>query len=505
MDAGHVRSALRYPDGACDEQCIPIIDGAYAEAVVAAVTTMQDWVARTKAARFTTVVVACPMESQNPSVLEALSAIESITVRFVDFAEAQWAYLEEIGAYTPPGNVILHGQGDQGTIFSLIDPAAGECLARAYDPTLSLRTIDDAIASIVGTRARIDHLRHTLIDRESIALGRHRTIDREDVARVVDGVAQRSFRSSLDVAHQFGISAESIVLLGTASVLVAPIARNYRSVPLVVAEDPTAIAAIGAAVLLARTDPAAGGAPVEFGAGLVVPRSADRRARALGRNSLASRGLTRAAAVIALLATTGLGIHLTTDMTSSGSASMVIDGPLAESLPGQGKARDDVLLRQDRTSAEKPAPSRSETAGEGSGEPTPPGPSAPPAATEQAFETEQSPENAPPPEPTPTEPVPQEPGPAAAGSQGAPQQPAVPPQRPEGWVPAAEPAPAPEPPPAQEPAPAPRPAPAPQTDPAPQSAPAPAPEPLPAPAPAPQPEAVPDADTSIIEVPLDLG
>ncbi|GGC62369.1 hypothetical protein IEU95_12720 [Hoyosella rhizosphaerae] len=309
VDAENVRSALRYPDGSCDEQVVQISGGDIAGAVVAAVTSMKEWVAKSRAGKFEKVVLACASDAHNQAIHRALESVSGISVTFVDFAEAQWAYLEEIGVYTPSGNVILYGQAQSSAVFSLIDPSRGACIARARDSSMGLSRIDDAIGRIVGSRFDVDSVRRSLVDRPSVSLSRRTTVDREMVTELVDADTNRSFRNALGVVGGFGYDASSIVLLGTCAVLIAPIARNYRTVPIVVAEDPSAIAAIGAAMLVSRSTVAGTipGASDDYS----PPQRPSRRLRTApyGR-SRTSRRLVACAALIAALSGVGLGVHL---------------------------------------------------------------------------------------------------------------------------------------------------------------------------------------------------
>ncbi|MCW4355811.1 hypothetical protein ONR57_21125 [Hoyosella sp. YIM 151337] len=305
VDARHVRSALRYPDGSCDEQTVPVGSEGVGTAVARAVTLMEEW-----AGPIRSVVIASPSREPVRAIEGALNDGDR-TLQFVDIASAQWAYLQEIGVFMAPGDVILYSLGDNAATVSLLDPESGETLARDYHPFMGQRTIDEAIRQLTGSRHRIEELRTLLADRATAQAGGV-TVHRTDVTERISRGAHQSFSAAMQLAADSSRDAKSIYLLGASAVLLAPVAREYRNVPIIVPEDPAAVAAIGAASLVTVVHAAeqTGANPASTVSVVKAARvGARRRQPAVHRRSPNSRRLLMGAAVIALLAGTGLGVH----------------------------------------------------------------------------------------------------------------------------------------------------------------------------------------------------
>ncbi|AEF42530.1 hypothetical protein [Hoyosella subflava] len=307
VDARHLRSALRYPDGSCDEQTVPVGSEGIGNAVATAVSLMQEW-----AGPIRSVVVASPNLEPIQSIEGALGSNEGRALQFVDLAAAQWAYLLEIGVFIARGDVILYSLGDNSATVSIVDPESGETVARDYHPYMGQRAIDVAIQQVSGSRHRVDEMRKLLADRATANVGGV-TVHRTDVTARLASLAEQSFQAALQLAEDAQRDVKSIYLIGSSAVLLAPIARNYRSVPIIVPEDPGAVAAIGAASLVtaARAAEQTGTTPATGVAVVKAARvSGQRRPAGVYRRSPNSRKLIAGAAVIALFAGVGLGVHL---------------------------------------------------------------------------------------------------------------------------------------------------------------------------------------------------
>lgn len=266
---------------------------------------MEDW-----AGPIRSVVVASPSREPVRAIESALNDGDR-RLQFVDIASAQWAYLQEIGVFMAPGDVILYSLGDNAATVSLLDPESGETLARDYHPFMGQRTIDEAIRQLTGASHRIEELRTLLADRATAQAGGV-TVHRTDVTERLSRGAHQSFSAAMQLAADSSRDAKSIYLLGASAVLLAPVAREYGNVPIIVPEDPAAVAAIGAASLVTVVHAAeqTGANPASTVAVVKAARvGARRRLPAVHRRSPNSRRLLVGAAVIALLAGTGLGVH----------------------------------------------------------------------------------------------------------------------------------------------------------------------------------------------------
>ncbi|MBB3039605.1 hypothetical protein [Hoyosella altamirensis] len=407
VDARHLRSALRYPDGSCDEQTVPVGSEGIGNAVATAVSLMQEW-----AGPIRSVVVASPNLEPIQSIEDALGSNENRVVQFVDLAAAQWAYLLEIGVFIAPGDVILYSLGDNSATVSIVDPESGETLARDYHPYMGQRAIDLAIQQVSGSRHRVDEIRRLLTDRATANVGGV-TVHRTDVTARLASVAEQSFQAALQLAQDAQRDVKSIYLIGSSAVLLAPIARNYRSVPIIVPEDPGAVAAIGAASLVtaARAAEQTGTAPASGVAVVKAARvSGHRRPTGVYRRSPNSRKLIAGAAVIALFAGIGLGVHLAATSANDFerlTAPVSDPDPSESAKTGSDDSADSAPNHADREELaplpEAPPPPPAPL-------PAPPAPPQPQPVEAPPYEPVAPPAPPPPPaEPPPAEPPPAEP------------------------------------------------------------------------------------------------
>lgn len=410
VDARHVRSALRYPDGSCDEQAVPVGSEGVGNGVARAVSLMEEW-----AGPIRSIVVATSNVEPVHAIEEALGADKQRTIQFVDIAAAQWAYLQEIGVFMAPGDVILYSLGDNAATVSILDPETGDTIARDFHPYMGQRAIDDAIRHATGSNRRVDELRALLADRATAQVGGV-TVCRTEITDRVARVANQSFAAAVELAQDMHRDVKSIYLIGASAAVIAPIARNYKSVPIIVPEDPGAVAAIGAAGLYTAARAAEHtGAPLTSGVAVLKGSraAARRRPHTVHRRwSPSSRKLVAGAAVIALFAGIGLGVHLAWTTSSEFGDRVTTSGAAAGDAQVQLEAELPSKPAMQVPKTEEPAP-----------EPVPPPPPPPPV-----YVPEPEPEPAPPPEPPQPLPEPAGPPPPPAVEDAAP--PADPPPPP---------------------------------------------------------------------------